>query len=92
MTKKRELEKRSELVEAKLEELVWEEAYNDDNDTLNTNEKKALLRNKVFSSRRSNVVINGDLDTKKISSTKATQRLIQKKSISLQTTCTVQHQ
>ncbi|CAG2254244.1 unnamed protein product [Mytilus edulis] len=67
------LEKRSELEEAKLEEQMWQEAYDEDNDIINTNQNKGIIAERAVSSRRNNILINDDIDIQEVSETKATK-------------------
>ncbi|CAG2201460.1 unnamed protein product [Mytilus edulis] len=67
------LEKRSELEEAKLEEQMWQEAYDKDNDIINTNQNKGIDADRAVSSRRNKILINDDIDIQEVSETKATK-------------------
>ena len=56
------LEKQSELEEAKLEELVWQETFNEDNETINANQNKGTSTEVSMCSNRNNNLKNSDIN------------------------------
>ncbi|CAG2222474.1 unnamed protein product [Mytilus edulis] len=52
---------------------MWQEAYDEDNDIINTNQNKGIIAERAVSSRRNNILINDDIDIQEVSETKATK-------------------
>jgi hypothetical protein len=63
------LEKQSELEEAKLEELVWQETFNEDNETINANQNKGTSTEVSMCSNRNNNLKNSDINIQGIPAT-----------------------
>ena len=63
------LEKQSELEEAKLEELVWQEIFNEDNETINANQNEGTSTEVAMCSNRNNNLKNSDINIQGIPAT-----------------------
>jgi hypothetical protein len=63
------LEKQSKLEEAKLETLVWQETFNEDNETINANQNKGTSTEVSMCSNRNNNLKNSDINIQGIPAT-----------------------
>ena len=63
------LETQSELEETKLEELVWQETFNKDNETINANQNKGTSTEAAMCSNRNNNLKNSEINIQVIPAT-----------------------
>jgi hypothetical protein len=63
------LEKQSKLEEAKLETLVWQETFNEDNETINANQNEGTSTEVAMCSNRNNNLENSDINIQGIPAT-----------------------